>query len=128
MGVETIFNEDENIIETRLTGDITNKDVLDFIDNMIELTIKNDCLSWIVDYTNARYKLSTMQIFDLPNEVFKKMELLGNKKYHVKRAIVRVNDNDDFAFLENVANNRGQNLLVFNNRDEAKKWLKGIKD
>ena len=127
MGFETFYNEDENIIETRLSEGITNKDVLDFIEKMIELTTKHECFSWIVDYTNARYKLSTMQIFDLPTEVFKRMDLLGNKKYHIKRAIIRVNDNDDFAFLENVANNRGQNLLVFSNRDDAKKWLNGIK-
>jgi len=127
MGFETFYNEDENIIETRLSEDITNKDVLDFIEKMIELTTKHECFSWIVDYTNARYKLSTMQIFDLPTEVFKRMDLLGNKKYHIKRAIIRVNDNEDFAFLENVANNRGQNLLVFSNRDDAKKWLNGIK-
>lgn len=123
MSFETFYNEDENIIETRLRDDITNKDVLEFIDKMIQLTTDHECLSWIVDYTNARYKLSTMQIFDLPTKVFKKMDLLGDKKYHIKRAIIRVNDNDDFAFLENVANNRGQNLLVFNNRDDAKKWL-----
>ena len=126
MGFETFYNEDEKIIETRLSEDITNKDVLDFIEKMIELTTKHECFSWIVDYTNARYKLSTMQIFDLPTEVFKRMDLLGNKKYHIKRAIIRVNDNEDFAFLENVANNRGQNLLVFSNRDDAKKWLNGI--
>lgn len=126
IGFETFYNEDENIIETRLSEGITNKDVLDFIEKMIELTTKHECFSWIVDYTNARYKLSTMQIFDLPTEVFKRMDLLGNKKYHIKRAIIRVNDNEDFAFLENVANNRGQNLLVFSNRDDAKKWLNGI--
>jgi hypothetical protein len=128
MGVETFYNEDEGIIETRLTDDITNKDVLRFIDDMIQLTIKYDCFAWLVDYTNARYKLSTMQIFDLPTEVFKKMDMLGDKKYRIKRAIIRINDNADFAFLENVANNRGQNLLVFSNRNEAKKWLKAAKD
>jgi hypothetical protein len=69
-----------------------------------------------------------MQIFDLPTEVFKKMDMLGDKKYRIKRAIIRINDNADFAFLENVANNRGQNLLVFSNRNEAKKWLKAAKD
>jgi hypothetical protein len=125
MGVETFYNEENSIIETRLTESITNKDVLKFIDDMIQLTLKHDCILWIVDYTNARYKLSTMQIFDLPAEVFKKMDLLGDKKYHIKRAIIRINDNADFAFLENVANNRGQNLLVFSDRNEAKKWLKG---
>lgn len=125
MGVETFYNEDDNIIETRLTEEISNKDVLKFIDDMIQLTLKHDCTSWIVDYTNARYKLSTMQIFDLPTAVFKKMDLLGNKKYHIKRAIIRISDNADFDFLENVANNRGQNLSVFSDRTEAKKWLKG---
>lgn len=125
MSVETFYNEADDIIETKLTEEISNKDVLKFIDDMIQLTIQHNCTSWIVDYTNARYKLSTMQIFDLPTVVFKKMDLLGDKKYRIKRAIIRVNDNADFAFLENVANNRGQNLLVFSDRNEAKKWLKG---
>jgi len=128
MGFETFYNEDENIVETRLSDDITNKDVLDFIDKMIQLTTEHECFSWMVDYTSARYKLSTMQIFDLPAEVFKRMDSLGTRKFHIKRAIVRVNDNEDFAFLENVANNRGQNLLVFSNREDAKKWLNGKMD
>ncbi len=128
MGVETFYDENEGIIETRLTDDITHKDVLDFVDEMINLTKRHDCLSWIVDYTNARYKLNTIEIFDLPNEVFRRMDLLGSKKFYIKRAIIRINDNSDFAFLEDVASNRGQNLRVFMNRDEAKRWLKAIED
>jgi hypothetical protein len=127
MSVKTFYNEEEDIIETILTESINNKDVLRFIDDMIQLTLKCNCFSWIVDYTNARYKLSTMQIFDLPAEVFKKMDLLEDKKYRIKRAIIRINDNADFAFLENVANNRGQNLSVFSDRNAAIKWLKGNK-
>lgn len=128
MGVETFYNEIENIIETRLSDNIGNQDVLDFIDRMIQLTLEHDCFSWIVDYANARYKLSALEIFDLPNEVFKRMDRLGEKKYRIKRAIIRINDTDDFAFLENVAVNRGQKLMVFNDRNEAKRWLKGYND
>ncbi len=128
MGVETFYDENEGIIETRLTDDITYQDVLDFIDEMINLTMRYDCLSWIVDYTNAQYRLNTIEIFDLPNEVFRRMDLLGGKKFNIKRAIIRIKDNSDFAFLENVASNRGQNLRIFNNKNEAKRWLKAIRD
>lgn len=123
MGTETRYDEKDRIIETRLTGEIQRQDVLEFVDAMIALTIQYNCLSWIVDYTNARYKLGTLEIFDLPREVFKKMDALGDRKRQVKRAIISIHDTPDFLFLENVAVNRGQHLRIFKSREAAVAWL-----
>ena len=123
MSAKTFFNSEQNVIETHLEGDIHYYDVLDFIKNMVNLTIETRCYSWIVDYTKARYKLSTLEIHDLPKASSEIISVLEERKTLVRRAIIRVMDKEDFSFLENTAVNRGENLRVFSNRKEAQEWL-----
>lgn len=123
MDVLTFFNKDLSIIETQLTGDISFHDVLEFVDAMIELTISTKCYRWLIDYTDARYKLSTYEIYILPNTVFEKLDKIGEYKYVLKRAIVSVNDRDDFGLLFAVAKIKEQRLKIVSTRFNAISWL-----
>jgi len=123
MSFEILVSEQGKVLETRLSGDIIYREILEFVDRMIKLTMEKDTTSWIIDYTHARYRLNTLEIHDLPGEIFRRMEVLGDKKRRVKRAIIRINDVKDFSFLEAVSFNRGQNVRVFDNRQDAMSWL-----
>ena len=124
MSFEVGYDESDNVVEVKLHGDVTFQEVLNFIDEMIKLTQKFSCYEWIVNYEDARYKLNTWEIYDLPKMVIEKMEVLGERKYQVKRAIIRINDKADFSFLENVAANNCQSLRVFDNKQAALNRLK----
>jgi hypothetical protein len=123
MKTQTQYLVEENIIETKLYGDINHNDVLKFIDDCIDIALKNKCYSWLIDYSNARYKLNTLEILNLPIEVSAKMDVLGEEKQKIRRAIVSITDKGDFIFLENAAANKGQNLRVFDTRGKAIEWL-----
>jgi hypothetical protein len=86
--------------------------------------MKHKCYSWLIDFSNARYKLNTLEILNLPSEVSTKMDILGGEKTKIRRAIVSISDRNDFIFLENAATNKGQNLRIFDNRENAIKWLR----
>lgn len=126
MEMVSIYNEKDQVIETQLYGDVTIENVFSFIDKMIELSLEHNNYQWIINYTNARYKLGTFDIYYLPNAVYEKLSKLGDKRDMVKRAIVCVNDKEDFSFLYSVALKKGQNLKIFDTRTEALEWLQSI--
>jgi len=121
MAVLTFYNDEINVIEAQLTDDITFECILSFIKDMAELSIKHENYQWLVDYTKAHFKLGTFEIYNLPKAAYNKLEPLGDQRDRLKRAIIRINDKEDFAFLYNVAQNTGQNLKVFDTREEALK-------
>lgn len=47
------------------------------------------------------------------------------KSKHFKIALLYSGKLNDHVFMENVARNRGYNLRVFNNKEEAMNWLSG---
>jgi hypothetical protein len=123
MSIETFFNEEIRIIEAEISGVFTYENGLQLIDEMVKLTIKYDTYKWLADYSNANFELGTFEIYHLPKAVYNKLECLGNRRDSLKRAVVRLNDKEDFDFLYSVAIKDGQNLKMFDNRTEAMSWL-----
>lgn len=123
MEAKTEYIEDLKIIETNLTGDVHFNDVVSFLYEVIELAVLHKCYSWLVNYQSSSFKMSTLEIYELPRKIWNMMEVLGENKYSVKRAIVNTRDKSDLLFLETTAKNTGQNLRIFENIDEAKKWI-----
>lgn len=70
----------------------------------------------LVRGTNAKVRLTTTELFAFG-------EAVGELK--LKIAVVNRDDApvEDSRFLENVANNRGSHLGLFDNEEEAREWL-----
>jgi hypothetical protein len=69
--------------------------------------------------------LSTMEIYDLPKIIQEIASDLETQMYRFKRALVNSEGIDDFAFYETVSRNQGQNVTLFRDVDEARRWLLG---
>jgi hypothetical protein len=67
--------------------------------------------------------LSTLEIYALPKIIADIATSLGINVYKIKRAVVASSDSDDLRFKENVTVNQGQHLRIFQNIDQARKWL-----
>jgi hypothetical protein len=78
------------------------------------------CLS---DYRDATFELSTLEIYDIPYVLSYIVTSEGLRPSQFKRAIVVVKSFHDYHFFETVTLNAGQNIRLFPDTEEAKKWL-----
>jgi hypothetical protein len=75
----------------------------------------------LVDYTDAQVKVSTLDIYALPD----RYDALGLSR-NVRIAVVMPHDLEDsalFDFYEDVTNNRGFNTKLFKSARDAQLWL-----
>ena len=79
---------------------------------------RHDCKRILNDLRNARLTQKSFDIYQMPEEAKK----LGIGHSH-KRALVVEDRATDFHFLETVFVNRGYEVKMFTNPDEALVWL-----
>ena len=113
------------IIEVKFTGGITLKEAIALIAEIGPLMKEHDCFLILSDYREAKLKVSTVDIYSVPNLISAKISTTGDSVDGLKRALVIARDQVDFQFLETVSGNRGQETKLFEDVDKAKAWLMG---
>ena len=88
------------------------------------LSKESKCYLWLADYREATLNLSTFEIYDLPKLILEAATSLNINATRIKRAIVILRDKPNYEFAETVSLNRGQNIDLFDDIENARKWLK----
>ncbi len=117
------YNSDASVIEIKVQGDFFLSEAKEMVSEAMEVAKEQNCFLLLCDLRAATVKLSTFEIYQLPNVVSEKSASLGLHPHKLKRAFVATNDLKDYDFFETVTVNRGQSAKVFRDVDEAKKWL-----
>ena len=120
-----IYHSELHIVESKLQGDMTLGEAETIITKIAKTAKENDCRLIFTDFREVTRKLSTLQIYELPDRIKNIFCSFGINVFLYKRANVIANDLDDYVFHENVMVNRGQNEKVFTDLDKATKWLIG---
>jgi len=115
------YNAEASIIEIKVQGDFFLSEAKEMISEALEMANEQNCFLLLCDLRDAAVKLSTVEIYQLPNVVSDKSASLGLHPYKLKRAFVVTHDLKDYDFFETVTVNRGQNGKAFRDVDEAKK-------
>jgi len=89
----------------------------------LALASRSACTRVLVDCRGAAVRLSTMDIYDLPTLLADLAQRQGLEISAFKRALLVDGSFSDFAFAENVAVNRGQQVRVFMDEALARGWL-----
>lgn len=84
---------------------------------------EHNCHLVLNDARESSLDLSTVEIYDLPKLIVEILQETGIEVHKFKRALVVSKGVDDFTFFETVSQNRGQNVTLFRNIDEAISWL-----
>ena len=84
---------------------------------------KHQCYRILVDYRGIELIGTVTKIYDVPKKVSKALSKAGLRSHAIKRALVVSGYIEGFRFLETVSITRGQPLRIFQDIDEAKKWL-----
>ena len=109
-----VFDDAANVIRACLTGDVTSMELLELLDCLNDYRSAERCNKILIDVSGV---LKTPGVAGL-------YEFAGSLSYDVYVALtVNSNNNADFMFLENTALNRGRNLRLFRDEQDALSWL-----
>ena len=119
------YNPEIQTVETVVEGDITLKVLREIFTEQSRMTQAHDCNKMLNDYRAATVKLSTMDVYDLPDIISEIAAKYGKDARLVRRALVITRDAEDYYFYETVVDNRSQTEKVFFDMEQAKAWLLG---
>jgi hypothetical protein len=103
----------------RAAGQNSPDITIECVTEMIEVSTRHDCSNLLADLRETTLIAATIDTFELP----KRFEKLGLSPEH-KLAIVYSEAESDYQFLETVSRNKGLQVRVFVDFDEAENWLK----
>jgi len=118
-----IYNLELHIIEIKHQGIITFNEIIETFSEAIQIVQDVNCFLTLGDYRNANVNLSTIEIHQLPKVISDILIQSGIAPHKLKRAFVVAKNLNDFHFFETVTFNNGQLAKIFQDIDEAKKWL-----
>ena len=119
------YNPEEHIIEVKVQGTVNLDEFKEIFSQATQLAKEIECFHILSDFREAMtIKLSTWEIYDMPKILSGISTPAGISASRFKRAIViALKDTADTKFAETVTKNQGQNAMIFQDVDEAKKWL-----
>ncbi|MCP4143139.1 MAG: hypothetical protein GY755_23105 [Chloroflexi bacterium] len=117
------YNAEEKIIDIKFEGDLTWSEVKKVISETMQYAKEENCFLILNDMREATMKLSTLEIYNLPQNMSEMLASSGLHVHKFKRAFVAAKDLKDYSFFETVTLNRGQFAKMFFDIREAKKWL-----
>ncbi len=117
------YNPETRIIEMKIHDDFRFSEGSEIISELIRVIKEQNCFLILNVMRAAKMKLSTFDIYELPKLLANTFDSSEVNSHKLKRALVVEKDLEDYKFFETVTGNRGQQLRLFFDLDEAKKWL-----
>ena len=117
------YNPEDRIIEIRVQGDLSLNEVKEIISESRQIAKDQDCYLVLNDMRQAIWKLSVVEVYEIPNILKELLSQTGLHAHKYKRAFVVTDDQKNYNFFETVSANRGQTAKLFFDIDEARKWL-----
>lgn len=117
------YNPQAHRIETKVQGILSLAEAREIISEIIQAAKDSACLLCLTDYREAELALSAPEIFGVPQIIASVSTSQGLKATHFKRAIVVKKGWKEFSFFERATLNSGQHAKLFQDIDEAAKWL-----
>ena len=114
------YNADLNAVETNFSGIVRETDIqAQMIESRAIASVHNTSYA-ISDFTEADLRLSIAFIYNIP-ELYERMG--ANRP--IRLALINANEENDeiISFYQLVSQNRGWNVAVFADAEEAKAWL-----
>ena len=116
------YNLETHVIEVKIHGDFRLSEGKEIITYLVQVIKEQNCF-FVNDMREAKMKLSTVDIYELPKLITSIFSSSEVNSYKLKRALVVTKDLEDYKFFETVTANRRQQVMLFFDIDEAKKWL-----
>lgn len=120
MRYEIQYDADRNCLLIHIQGTMEASELPGLASDLVALTERHKCERLLNDIREVELRLSTLDIYDIPE-----LAIESGLSPRVRRALLVTSDQKESAFFETVSMNRGQNVRVFTDFDEAMSWLMG---
>ncbi len=118
------YHEKLHAVEVAFQGELAWNEVQKVASEAAQALSDHDCHLLFADFREAELRLSTLELYNLPNAISDIVAASGLRIHAIKRAaLIGPTDVRDFEFFEDVTANRGQNMKLFRDIDEARRWL-----
>ena len=118
MSHELSYDSDIDCVILRVKSEVTLELVRELAPLVASMFEETNCRRLLNDMSGATIDISVTKLFNSP-QIMDEAGVMRN----TKRALVVPQSFDESAFLENVTRNRGHNLMIFKDVEEAKRWL-----
>jgi hypothetical protein len=128
MTFKVAYDEENDCVIGILEGRLDMESAREYMAEASRVLGAHDCKRFLNDLRGAETNLSVLDTYDLPTVLKEIGAEAGVELQRWRRAIVAPKEASDTArFFETVAVNRGDDVKVFAEIDEAMAWLKGQK-
>ena len=110
--------KDKKHVRIALSGRLTRNDLENARDDASSALMAGHCDRLLVDATRVTYELSDLEFFQFTSEHRSRLP-----KGTRIALLISPDELSNFRFVENVAQNRAVNLLLFVDTDKAVNWL-----
>ncbi len=118
------YAEETNQVTGCVSGNIDRETLVEYSQKVKKAVSQHDCRRFLNDLRGAELKLSTMDLYEIPDKSQSIFSSTGTQGVW-RRAILASRNLADYRFFESIARGRGHNVKVFTDSNEAMKWLKG---
>ncbi len=122
MGYELSYNQERDLIVGRVEGKIDPALVKAMASELAELVASSGCRKLLNDLRRADTTPSAFDVYDMPRIVDKQGVPIA-----CRRALLVSEPSGDFAFLETVSVNVGQQVRIFTDLEASLEWLEESK-
>ena len=112
------YNAEQDFIRVVFNGRITMSVVQEYISTLLPVLEETDCRRLLSDCSQAEVHLTSSDIMQFP-----KMAADSPLTARLKRAVVATPGTSGYDLYETLSRIMGQQLRVFDKRDEALAWL-----
>lgn len=122
MSYDLKIDKKKDMLWITATGNRTLETVLAITRDCVAACITNKTTKLLIDVCKLEGRLKTLDAYNVADQYFPKIEDLN---IITQCAIIDLKEfEESYRFFENVAVNRGFNLRIFSDPDEAIAWLK----
>jgi hypothetical protein len=119
------YNPETGIVETIVQGIVNLAEMTEIMTEAVQAMVENEAFLYFADYRQGSLGMTTLQIHNMPKLLSEIAVPLNANALKFKRAIVVEKFSKDYQFYETVTINSGQTTKLFQDVDEARKWLLG---
>ncbi len=119
MSSSIVYDPQSHTIVVTLVGSIDELEMNEAAAEVVRLAKQHVCFNVLGDLREAVFAVSTIALFGQAQE----FEQAYGPNSQAKRALVVAGHSEDVLFYETVSRNRGQNVRLFYDIEEARRWL-----
>lgn len=121
MSYDLTIEKKEGVLWVTAKGNRSIQTVLSMSNDILAVCVEKKVKKVLADVRALKGRLSTIEAYEIPSKHFPKMR---DRNVITHNAIVDLKEFEhNYKFFENVAVNRGFNIRIFSNPNEAFEWL-----